>query len=240
MSILIKLISDYALWLYLILAVIGAILLRMMNLALKERSRSIFALERENATARFSRAMVYLVIVLLLAGGVYYTANILIEQVPLPKITPTPTQVVQLPPTPTSPKLLPTPTPTLTPTPRPTAAPVVVDTPTPEETPNTGAPPNCPIPGVQITQPGDGATVSGTIQISGSANIDNFDYYKFEFLAPGGNWNFIERYNTPVSGGLLATWNTATVPPGQYGFRLIVVDKIGNYPTPCEIKLNVQ
>jgi len=175
------------------------------------------------------------------SGGVYYASNILIEQVPLPEITPTPTQVVQFPPTPTPPKLLPTPTPTLTPTPRPTVASVAIETPTPEvETPNTGAPPNCPVPGAQITQPGDGATVSGAIQVHGSANIDNFDYYKFEFLAPGGNWNFIERYNAPVPSGLLATWNTATVPPGQYGFRLIVVDKIGNYPTPCEITLNIQ
>jgi len=240
MSILVKLIADYALWLYLLLAVIAFILLRVMNLALRERTRSIFALERENATARFTRAIINLLIVILLAGGVFYVSTTLIEEVPLPEVTPTPTAVVELPPTPTPPQLLPTPTPTLTPTARPTQPPVAEDTPTPEASANAGAPPNCPNPGAHITQPGTGATVSGTIQIFGAAVVENFDYYKIEFLAPGGDWNFIQNYSTPVSEGLLATWNTDTVPPGEYGFRLVVVDVTGNYPEPCQIRLVVQ
>ena len=95
MSILVKLIADYALWLYLLLAVIAFILLRVMNLALRERTRSICALERENATARFTRAISNLLIVILLAGGVCYVSNTLSEAVPLPEVTPTPTAALE-------------------------------------------------------------------------------------------------------------------------------------------------
>ncbi|MFQ5578294.1 MAG: hypothetical protein ACE5G8_15035, partial [Anaerolineae bacterium] len=78
------------------------------------------------------------------------------------------------------------------------------------------------------------------IQIFGAAAIEAFDYYKIEFLVPGGDWNFIESHATPVSDGLLASWNTATVPPGRYEFRLVVVNQTGNYPEPCQIQLTVQ
>ncbi|RME76426.1 MAG: hypothetical protein D6784_05860, partial [Chloroflexi bacterium] len=136
--------------------------------------------------------------------------------------------------------LLPTPTPTPTPLPPPTPV-LVVDTPTPEVQPSQGQPPNCPNPGVQIFQPGNGAQVDGVIQVTGVAAIDNFDYYKFEFRAPGSNdWSFIVRFDNPVSQGVLGSWNTDTVPPGEYEFRLVVVDKIGNYPDPCVVRLLVQ
>ncbi len=240
MSILVKLIADNALWVYIFLALIGLWQIRSINLAVNARNRSIFALEKENAIARMNRAIINLVVVLLLTGGVYYTANILITEVPLPVSTPTPTLIVQLPPTPTLPVLLPTPTPTLTPTPRPTAVPQTVNTPTPEPAANTGVTPNCPNPGGRITQPGDGATVSGMVQIFGAAVTENFDYYKIEFRVPGSDWNFIQAYDTPVpTEGFLGAWNSDTVPPGTYGFRLVVVDVTGNYPEPCEITLTV-
>ncbi len=241
MSILIKFIADNALWVYLFLALLVLWQLRVMSLAINERNRSIFALEKENATTRMNRAIVNVFFLVLIAGGIYYTANILVTEVPLPENTPTPTQMVQLPPTPTTPILLPTPTPTLTPTPRPTPVPQqnVAETPTPETALDGGVPPNCPNPAARITQPGDGATVSGVVQIFGAAVVDNFDYYKIEFRPPGGNWNFIQNYTTPVPDGFLAAWNTDTVPAGTYGFRLVVVDKTGNYPEPCQITLNV-
>ncbi len=229
MSILVKFIAENVSWLYLILAVVGLWLLRVMSIAATERKRSIFALERENATTRLNRAIINLFFLFVLAGGLYYVSTSLVKQLPLPEETPTPTLVVELPPTPTPPPLLPTP------------IPQPAESPTPADAANNpGAPPNCPNPGAHITQPGNGAVVSGVIQIVGAANIDNMDYYKIEFQAPGGDWNFIQNYTAPVPDGLLATWNTDTVPPGEYRFRLVVVDKTGNYPEPCEIKLSVQ
>jgi hypothetical protein len=82
--------------------------------------------------------------------------------------------------------------------------------------------------------------VSGVIQISGAATVDNFEYYKFEFRPPGGEWSFIQRYDKAVPGGVLGSWNTDTASPGEYEFRLVVVDNIGNYPEPCTVRLIVQ
>jgi hypothetical protein len=82
--------------------------------------------------------------------------------------------------------------------------------------------------------------VSGVIQVSGAATLDDFDYYKFEFRVPGKEWSFIQRYDNPVPGGVLGSWNTDTAAPGEYEFRLVVVDSIGNYPEPCVVRLVVE
>jgi hypothetical protein len=94
---------------------------------------------------------------------------------------------------------------------------------------------------VNIAQPGHGAAASGVIQIVGSANIPEFWYYKFEFRPSGADaWTFIQRFDTPISGGILAAWDTRTVVSGNYELRLVVVDKTGNYPEPCILQLSVQ
>jgi hypothetical protein len=40
--------------------------------------------------------------------------------------------------------------------------------------------------------------------------------------------------------GVLGSWNSDTVPPGEYEFRVVVVDLTGNFPDPCAIRLLVQ
>ncbi|MEM7033667.1 MAG: hypothetical protein AAF629_29230 [Chloroflexota bacterium] len=205
--------------------------------AARERSQSIFDLERESATARLGKYLTYLFVTLSFVGGIFYVDTALINQIPLPEQTPTPTALVSLPDTPTAPALLPTPTPTLTPTPRTP----IEETPEPleEDILQAGSTPNCPIVGNSIVQPGNEATISGITPIIGSANSVNFSYYKLEFRVPGQSWNFIERYDTPVGEGQIATWNSATVPPGNYDLRLVVVDVTGNFLEPCQIRVTV-
>ncbi len=227
-------------WLYIGLGLVALFFVRLILLARKDRIRSIFTLERENSNTRLTRAFIGLMVVFCMVVGVYYLSLVTPTIVPPAQDTPTPTPIIALPPTPTPPPLLPTPTSTATPLPTPTFV-AVEETPTPETALAQGQSPNCPHPGSRIFQPGDGAQVAGVIQVSGAAAIDNFDYYKFEFSVPGtGNWNFITRFDAPVAEGVLGNWNTDTVPPGEYNFRLIVVDKIGNFPEPCTIRLIVQ
>lgn len=230
-------------WLLIGLGLVALFFIRLIWLARKDRVRSIFTLERENATTRMTRAFIGLLIVFSLMMGVTYLSRVTPTIVPPPQDTPTPTPIIALPPTSTPPPLLlPTPTPTATPPPPPPTIEVIVDTPTP--TPNivSGQPPNCPSPNSVITQPGNGAQVNGIIQVTGVATVDNFDYYKFEFRVSSSNdeWSFIARFDNPVAGGVLGTWNTDTVAPGEYDFRLVVVDAIGNFPEPCTVRLIVQ
>jgi hypothetical protein len=238
-------IAIFDTWLYIGLGLVALFFVRAIWLARRDRIRSIFTLERENANARMMRHFIGFTITLGLIMGVYYLSLISPTIVPPPQDTPTPTPILGLPPTPTPPPLLPTPTITLTPEPSPTliiaGEPVLPSTPTPPPAVvSPGQPPACPHLGAMINQPGNGARVSGVIQISGSANIDNFDYYKFEFRVPGGDWSFIERHDNAVPGGVLGSWNTNTVGPGEYEFRLVVVDTSGNYPEPCTVRLLVE
>lgn len=243
---LIQFVADYALWFYLFLGLIILALLRAIQVAMRERSRSIFALEKENASRSIIRSLNFIALVLLIGVAVFYVSNVLVVQVPQAEVSPTPTAVTALPPTPTMPRLLdtPTPTPTRAATATPTALAAVNATPEPVDTPvaqSGGIPPNCPNPGSTISQPLDGAQVTGVIPVNGAAYVDNFSYYKLEFRVPGAEaWSFIQDYPSPNYGGQLGAWNTATVPPGVYEFRLVVVDQIGNYPTPCTIRLVVQ
>jgi hypothetical protein len=229
-------------WIYIGLGLIALFFIRIMWLGHKDRSRSIFTLERENANTRMTRGFIGLMIVLSLTIGVYYLSMVTPTIVPPPPDTPTPTPINALPPTPTPPPLLPTPTLTPTPTPPPIPTIELALTPAPStpSTINVEQPANCPNSVARITRPGNGARVAGVIQIAGAAAIENFDYYKFEFRAPGGNWSFIERHSAPVTGGPLGSWNTDTVAPGEYEFRLVVVDASGNYPEPCTIRLIVE
>jgi hypothetical protein len=230
-------------WLYIILGIIAVFFLRLMWLAHRDRSRSIFSLERENASVRLTRAFAGFMIVLVVMLGVYYLSLITPTIVPPPPATATPTPIIALPPTPTPPPLLPTPTPTATPAPTlvPTQAVVEEASPTPTSDLSRGVPPACPNPAARITRPGDGAVVIGLVQVQGAAAIENFDYYKFEFQDPvSGEWVFIARYDNSVPEGVLGSWNSDTVPPGSYQFRLVVVDKTGNFPEPCQINLQVQ
>jgi len=239
MTILVKLIADYAIWLYVLLGLVALLFLRAYMVARRERDNSIFALERESASGRMAQATMGFLVTFILIGGVFYTSQSLVEGIPLPEITPTPTALIVLPPSPTPPPLLPTPTPTETPRPRPTLPPLETVAPTPDAP--QAAPANCLDPGVRISEPGTGAAVSGVIQIIGSASIPDFWYYKFEFRGNGfGDWTFIQRFDTSINGGILGAWDTRSVPSGNYELRLVVVDKTGNYPEPCVVQLSVQ
>lgn len=126
-----------------------------------------------------------------------------------------------------------------TPTPLLTAQPTW--TPTNLPNPTATLVPLCPNPGVRITSPLSGATLQGTIQVQGTATIDHFSYYKFEFRMDKVQiWSFLTRFSQPVTEGVLMAWDTTAMPPGTYRLRLVVVDETGNYPEPCEISVIVK
>jgi hypothetical protein len=240
MAIFIKLIADYALWLYIFLGLGILFFLRVLVIARREQELAVFSLERETAINKRYQAALAALVLALLALGVYYVSNVLAEQVPMPgAVEPTATPLLFL--TPTSTPAPPTATPTATNTPRPPATPPPSPTATPAALPTpTALPAVCPNPGVRITYPPMRAIVNGVVQVVGSADIENFDYYKFEYRTLGvGEWTFLQSFGAPVNGGVLGAWDTGTVEPGEYEFRLVVVDITGNYPEPCTVTITV-
>jgi tetratricopeptide (TPR) repeat protein len=91
-----------------------------------------------------------------------------------------------------------------------------------------------------ITSPSDGDTVSGLLEIRGSARIDQFQYYKVE-LGIGEEpttWSVIGDISAvPVVDGVLATLDTGRLPEGTYTLRLTVVDNTGNLTPPHRVRI---
>ncbi|MBN1584720.1 MAG: LysM peptidoglycan-binding domain-containing protein [Anaerolineae bacterium] len=91
-----------------------------------------------------------------------------------------------------------------------------------------------------LTWPRDGARLSGVVQARGTADLASFGYYKLEYRKDGlDEWHYVTGAETPVRNGALGAWDTRTVGDGRYVFRLVVVDRTGNYPSPCEIVVHV-
>lgn len=107
--------------------------------------------------------------------------------------------------------------------------------------------PTAPIRLVQVFDcPTDGVQISGldvtdrTVVFTGTASIGNFWYFKFEYKGINEpDWHFVGQVETPVQDGILYTWDASILPPGSYLVNLIVVDKTGNYPPPCQIEIEV-
>lgn len=250
MILFLRLISSYANWIYLFCALGVLLCLSATRSAIRERDASLFTLEREAATSRARRVLGLMVAVLLVAGA---TAFIDLSLVPRMDLSPQTSVRTPLP-LPTATNIIPPATPTPTPaqpSPTPTRPPRPTPTPgeTPSPSPTTAAPPPslaCSDPRANITWPEVNASVGGVVEIRGTANIENFQYYKIDFAAGASpsdsDWHWIgaDDGKNPVEGGVLLTWNTGGLSPGAYSLRLTVVDMTGNYPPPCQVQLYIE
>jgi len=241
MTTLVKLVSEYYIWL------IGACALGILFyigraiLAHREKIRAIFTLEKEAAASTRLRSIGMVFVLLILAATFYSIATYLEPNLDLEtESEPTPTvSLLQPTPTPTTGPSTITPTPRPTRTRRPTQTPGVTLTPTPEPV----VLPNCPNPRARLTNPTVNAILKGAVEFRGSANIDDFQFYKLELKgeATSGEWQTIFTSETPVTDGALGVWDTSALPAGAYAFQLVVVDKTGNYPVaPCEVNVIIE
>ncbi len=94
---------------------------------------------------------------------------------------------------------------------------------------------------VEIIRPEQHETLSGVVDIYGSATNDAFAYYQLEYSPSGLSWTPIGegRCTRQVRDGLLGRWDTRQVRPGRYQLRLSVVDTMGNR-TQRTIEVTIQ
>ena len=241
---LVRVISEYSFWLYGLcgLGIIYYIWIAVR--AKREAEGTIFTLERETTTGQAYRALSVALVFVVIAGVIFFIANMLEPSLDFPVIEePTPSALLMPTPSPSPvpPTVTPVPTPTrVRPTPRPQEP---TETPTPPTATSVPPTPICPNPEVQITSPGMDAILNGPVQILGTANISDFQYYKVE-VGSGENptsWSiFGDIHKSRIAGGLLDIWDPSAYPPGVYKLRLTVVDNTGNYPLPCEVRVIVE
>ncbi|MCB9137958.1 MAG: hypothetical protein H6642_06390 [Caldilineaceae bacterium] len=253
MGFLIQYVATYAPWLYALCGLVALYQLYRIAQVRAERRQAVFSLEREKATRDLFRIFYTALLLLLIMGGTYFVSNTLVEAVdpivlearspqPAAPFVPTPTNTplpVTPTPLPTAVQASPTPDLTLTPGDAPEETPAVEPTPAPPR-PIAQAP-ACPDNRALFLRPGNNETVSGFINVVGSATHEQFQYYKIEY-APAGteNYAYITGGNSPVTNGVLGSIDTTSLPNGAWTLRLIVVDQTGNFPDPCQVTILVE
>jgi hypothetical protein len=223
MAELIVFIEAHQTWIYLGLGMIGLVYLRITLRWWAEYREALFGLERERALGGLRRSGAMLALVVAASAGTFLAATFVGPALPL-SARPTPLPTVSL-------------LATVQPAEANGTA-FAAATALPVSTANAAG---CANTEATLSSPAAGDTVSGVIDVEGTAAIANFAFYKYEFrLATGSDaWQAISAGTTPVIEGTLGTWDTSLVPAGEYSFRLVVTDTAGNAPLPCEIQIRV-
>jgi hypothetical protein len=221
MASILRFFDFYAPLIYLILAIWGAVAVRRLWRAWRESHSAVFGLERELAQRRISQGIVLIVLIVLLLVGELVFDSILAPSMPALTMLQTPTA-----------NPLAVPTETLLPfiTPEATMSPAV--------TVETSG--GC-IPGqIMITFPEPATEIRGQVMITGSANVPNFGFYKYEMTPLGlDQWSTISAGREVVQDGDLGRWDTSQLTPGDYLLRLVVTDNQGNSFPACVIPVRV-
>ena len=221
---------------------------------------AVFNLERETNTQIRNTALVVILILSGIIGGVYYVnsqiantlpASLLRPPTPTPDIfrTPlaSPTSLLTRQPT-STPPLVPTitlasnpgePAPNPAEETTPEEAATAVGTPLPPPTPSVG----CTVQ-LNITEPRNGSVVSGTIMFNGTADFEEFGYYTLEANGPqtGGQWASLLGRNIEqtVQDGFLGSVNLSQWETGPYLIRLSAADQSQNIIAQCVIQVTLQ
>jgi hypothetical protein len=98
------------------------------------------------------------------------------------------------------------------------------------------------IPGqIAISSPTPGEEIRGSITVSGTADIPNFGFYKFEFSSIGSDaWATILANREVVQEDDLGNWDTSAIATGDYQLRLVVTDNQGNELPACVIPVRIK
>jgi hypothetical protein len=134
------------------------------------------------------------------------------------------------------------PTVTLEPAPYPTPSATLTLTPTlpSPRAPTAAPPPACQNSSATITSPAMDSQVADIVEVRGTATHPIMLYWKVEYRTDGNtNYAMVSNGDAPITNDVLARLSTKTLPNGVYWLRLTVVQKDGNYPAPCEIRITI-
>ncbi len=256
MAELLKYLTAYEVWIYIVLGAVGLIYLRKFVVALQEWQGAMFGLEKNIAQRKLSAALSLVILLLLLAGGEFAVVSFVAPSYASLAALPTPTLDLLLTPTVTVPGEL---AGQGTGTGTPSATEAIVSSES-----------HCQPGKLEFTYPKAGdelSTTLGVIVLTGSVTIpENFGYYKYEYArvdgqaSPGAlDWVTIQasdakrcpgkecQTETQVSGKTetqvpnndLGPWDLSQLSPGDYLLRLVATDNEGTALPACQIQLRI-
>jgi hypothetical protein len=215
--------ASYEPLIYIALAIGGLFAFRRMWRSWREWRDSVYSLEREFALRRLGQATAAAFLILALIFVEFFIATFIAPSLPATDILATPTL-----------DLLLTPDGTLSPAEGTQAA----LSPVTEMVPSGMS--GCIPDQIMITFPEPGSDVSGIVKITGTANIPNFGFYKYEVASRGTqDWATISANREPKQNAELGEWNTSSLTNGDYFLRLVITDNVGASLEPCVIAVRV-
>lgn len=215
---------TYRTGIYVLLGLGILLYLRKFIIGLREWQGSAFGLERKIAQRKLVSASTGLILLFLLVLGEFLLVTIIDPQLPLQ-----PTEISSM----INP--LAEPTATLPPDGAQVAVPAGEDI-----VEQSDLVFECIEDVVEITYPADGDTVSGTVEVIGSVNVDNFGSYKYEYSPTGNiNWITIAAGNQLKLDESIGFWYTSALTPGTYLLQLVPLDNVGEELTPCIVTVEV-
>jgi len=207
---------------YLLLALAGLVAGRWLWKSFREWQDSVFGLEREFAMRRMSQSLAICILIILLFFGQIVIVSFVAPAIPASSMMSTPTL-----------DLLSTPDESDSP-----PASEILSTPLPDTGIDVTS--GC-IPGeLMFTFPEPGEQVSGVVELTGTVDVENFGFYKYEISpANSDSWSTISARTSVVSSGNLGTWDASALATGDYQLRIVVVDNVGQELPPCVISVRV-
>ena len=91
-----------------------------------------------------------------------------------------------------------------------------------------------------VSSPQPSGEVQGKIVISGTIDVPNFGFYKYEYAPQGSEtWSTIAAGDKTIREGELGAWDTSQLTPGDYQLRLLVTDNLGKALPACIVPVHV-
>lgn len=215
---------TYRIWIFILLGIGFLLYLLKFIQGLKEWKKAVFGLEQNIVQRKIITSSTGLILIFLLLLGEFLVVTIIAPQMPAKQVGASEEEMInQLP----------------------------VDINLAEDSQNLDVNDNQPqdkvdldfecIEGVvDIVFPANGDSISGTIEVIGSVNVDNFGSYKYEY-SPTTNtsWVTIAAGNQLKLKESIGYWHTGDLMPGAYFLRLAPLDNTGEELKPCIVTVDI-
>jgi hypothetical protein len=93
---------------------------------------------------------------------------------------------------------------------------------------------------IMISSPKPGGDVQGKIILTGTVNVPNFGFFKYEYAPQGSEtWATIAAGDKTKNNEDLGAWDTSQLVPGDYQIQLLVTDNLGKFMPACIVPVHV-
>jgi hypothetical protein len=218
---LFRFLVQYEVLVYLILTIGAVFAARSLWKAWSEWHSAVFGLEKELSFQKVRISGALFILLIMIGLSQFCLVSFIVPFLPATTFQPTPTS-----------DLLQTPSP--------------VAPPGAELTAQIGIPATpagtigC-IPGqIMFSSPQPGGEVRGKAILTGTINVPNFGFFKYEYALQGSEaWTTMAAGDKVIIEGELGVWDTSQLVPGDYQIRLLVIDNVGKPMPACILPVRV-